>query len=257
MVVAWCAYRQYFPPISESWHKGRAHPIRAWGTEPQNPHRDYRDMSRDRSPVELLRVREQSRWDDPEQGQDPFRGHAQSTDMRPQTRSSFPIYPRRADAGSHLDILGRHSFDELPSHMHGGDSSSSSIGFETRRPPPSLPTVDPSRGRTYGRGVRAGQDTFASSTSSLHSHKVEEIDLAPRPLSPSKSPKRRAGGFTEDTAYHPPVQSTAVPSKDFRTADDVFDSYVCDHCGLEINGEDEKKHHVHRANNSDSPKQDV
>jgi hypothetical protein len=36
-VCAWIAYRQYFPPITESWRKGRAYPIRTWGTEPAHP----------------------------------------------------------------------------------------------------------------------------------------------------------------------------------------------------------------------------
>lgn len=34
---AFMAYRQYFPPLSESWRKGRAYPIRTWGTEPAHP----------------------------------------------------------------------------------------------------------------------------------------------------------------------------------------------------------------------------
>ncbi|KZF26075.1 PAP2-domain-containing protein [Xylona heveae TC161] len=37
IVVAWCAYRQYFPPLKESWRKGRAYPIRSWGREPVQP----------------------------------------------------------------------------------------------------------------------------------------------------------------------------------------------------------------------------
>jgi diacylglycerol diphosphate phosphatase/phosphatidate phosphatase len=35
--IAWASYRQYFPPITEPWKKGRAHPIRSWGTEPLAP----------------------------------------------------------------------------------------------------------------------------------------------------------------------------------------------------------------------------
>ncbi|KAJ5997254.1 hypothetical protein N7522_008914 [Penicillium canescens] len=31
------AYRQYFPPLSEAWRKGRAYPIRTWGTDPAGP----------------------------------------------------------------------------------------------------------------------------------------------------------------------------------------------------------------------------
>ncbi|KAF2456880.1 phosphatidic acid phosphatase type 2/haloperoxidase, partial [Lineolata rhizophorae] len=37
MLVAWGSYRQYFPPVSETWRKGRAYPIRAWGKEPVAP----------------------------------------------------------------------------------------------------------------------------------------------------------------------------------------------------------------------------
>lgn len=36
-VVAWCSYRQYFPPLSEPWKQGRAYPIRTWATEPAGP----------------------------------------------------------------------------------------------------------------------------------------------------------------------------------------------------------------------------
>lgn len=214
ILVAWCAYRQYFPPVTESWHKGRAHPIRVWGTEPKEPRRNYHEMSRDHSPVELLRVREQPRWDDPEHGHAQSRGPNQVTNLGPQTRSSFPVYPLRDVNDSGRDPSSRHSFDELPHHMRGTESSSSSIGLDTGRPPPSYPTADAVRGRTYGRGVRAGQGTLASSTSSLHSHEEEiEFDMAPRPLSPSKSPQRRGDGLAEDTAYHSPAQPATVSSK--------------------------------------------
>ncbi|KAI9779432.1 MAG: hypothetical protein M1839_007397 [Geoglossum umbratile] len=37
IVVAWCSYRQYFPPVSEHWKKGRAYPIRTWGRSSANP----------------------------------------------------------------------------------------------------------------------------------------------------------------------------------------------------------------------------
>ncbi|KAG7002214.1 hypothetical protein G7Y79_00028g062350 [Physcia stellaris] len=72
IVVAWCAYRQYFPPVSEPWHKGRAYPIRSWGTEPKVPRQDYQEMPRDHSPLELSRVSGQATWEDPERGP----GHA-------------------------------------------------------------------------------------------------------------------------------------------------------------------------------------
>lgn len=37
-VCGFVAYRQYFPPLSEPWRKGRAFPIRTWGTEPARPY---------------------------------------------------------------------------------------------------------------------------------------------------------------------------------------------------------------------------
>lgn len=37
VVCAIVSYRQYFPPITEPWRKGRAYPIRTWGTEPAAP----------------------------------------------------------------------------------------------------------------------------------------------------------------------------------------------------------------------------
>jgi diacylglycerol diphosphate phosphatase/phosphatidate phosphatase len=37
MLVSWASYRQYFPPVTETWRKGRAYPIRAWGRGPAPP----------------------------------------------------------------------------------------------------------------------------------------------------------------------------------------------------------------------------
>lgn len=36
-VCAIVSYHQYFPPITEAWKKGRAFPIRSWGSEPVPP----------------------------------------------------------------------------------------------------------------------------------------------------------------------------------------------------------------------------
>lgn len=36
-VCAWAAYRQYFPPLSHVWEKGRAYPMRTWGVPIKRP----------------------------------------------------------------------------------------------------------------------------------------------------------------------------------------------------------------------------
>lgn len=42
ILVAWGSYRQYFPPLHETWRKGRAYPIRSWGNTPARPDVDTR-----------------------------------------------------------------------------------------------------------------------------------------------------------------------------------------------------------------------
>lgn len=246
IVVAWGAYRQYFPPISEPWHKGRAHPIRAWGTEPKIPRRDYQEMPRDQGSLELSPVRGHSRWEDPERGHNGVAVPSHLKNVPAQSRSSFPNSAVRVDNSSrgnphHQNDGSDNSFGDRNHTI----SSSSSIELERWRPPPSDPGTELPRGRTQARGPQIGRDILSSSTSSLHSHEVEEIDydMAPPPLSPSKSPQRQSEVFGADTAYHPPAQQS-VPTG-FKNADDVVDSYVCDHCGLKLHGEDEKRNHVH------------
>lgn len=37
LLCGWAAYRQYFPPVSHSWEKGRAYPMRMWGSPLKRP----------------------------------------------------------------------------------------------------------------------------------------------------------------------------------------------------------------------------
>ncbi|KIW42481.1 uncharacterized protein PV06_06027 [Exophiala oligosperma] len=37
ILCAWGSYRQYFPPVSHTWEKGRAYPMRTWGTPVRRP----------------------------------------------------------------------------------------------------------------------------------------------------------------------------------------------------------------------------
>lgn len=238
IVVAWCAYRQYFPPISEPWHKGRAYPIRSWGTEPRVPRQNYQEMPRDHSPLELSRVRGQAKREDPESGP----GHA---------GVSNPLTNAHAQPWNVGDVSRR----DFSNHQNDGvnkppgqTASSSSSDLERWRPPHFHPGTETPRGRTQARSLRGGHDNFSSTTSSLHSHEVEEIDpnMAPLPLSPSKSPQRNSHSFSADTAYHPPTHSPqALSQHGFSTPDDVVDSYICDHCGLRLHGEAERKNHKH------------
>ncbi|PGH30019.1 hypothetical protein GX50_07209 [[Emmonsia] crescens] len=55
IICAYIAYRQYFPPLSESWRKGRAYPIRTWGMSPAGPTRGRFDMGGSHDSVVPLR----------------------------------------------------------------------------------------------------------------------------------------------------------------------------------------------------------
>jgi hypothetical protein len=63
ILCASISYRQYFPSLSEPWKKGRAYPIRSWGTEPTYPTDTYNSYD---STV-ALRNPEEERMHAPEQ----------------------------------------------------------------------------------------------------------------------------------------------------------------------------------------------
>lgn len=62
IVCAYISYRQYFPPISEPWKKGRAYPIRSWGTDPVAPSK-VSPLSGDYGSTSALRNPEEERMD--------------------------------------------------------------------------------------------------------------------------------------------------------------------------------------------------
>ncbi|THC87393.1 hypothetical protein EYZ11_013161 [Aspergillus tanneri] len=61
VVCAYISYHQYFPPLSQPWKKGRAFPIRSWGTEPAAP----TDPGRLNESTTALRNPEEERLDPP------------------------------------------------------------------------------------------------------------------------------------------------------------------------------------------------
>lgn len=47
ILVAWGSYRQYFPPVSKTWNRGRAYPITSWAREPPSPAEKSFDTARE------------------------------------------------------------------------------------------------------------------------------------------------------------------------------------------------------------------
>ncbi|KAJ5610651.1 Phosphatidic acid phosphatase type 2/haloperoxidase [Penicillium lagena] len=59
LITGYVSYRQYFPPITEAWRKGRAYPIRTWGTDPVDPHGDTKTGQFDESAAALRNPEEE------------------------------------------------------------------------------------------------------------------------------------------------------------------------------------------------------
>ncbi|KGO71692.1 Phosphatidic acid phosphatase type 2/haloperoxidase [Penicillium italicum] len=94
VVCGFVAYRQYFPPLSEPWRKGRAYPIRTWGSDPAEPDAvqltDFKNIS-----STALRNPEEERIDPDIPGSEHARPDA-STYLSASNPYESNVYNRRA-----------------------------------------------------------------------------------------------------------------------------------------------------------------
>ena len=171
IICAHVSYRQYFPPVTEVWRKGRAYSIRSWGTEPLNPFDDSQSRAFHESQLNL-RNPEDERLDGPP----PLRPEQPSANIStiPTTNDTNPIYrnPSPSVCTTSTTPYGNHAY-RRQLHDRDGDWSSSSEdladgdGYEMQQG--YTPTQNP--GLAPGVGPGASQ--------------------LPR--------------YEVDTAYHPPV----------------------------------------------------
>ncbi|KAI9815948.1 MAG: hypothetical protein M1827_001940 [Pycnora praestabilis] len=148
MLVAICAYRQYFPPLSESWRKGRAYPIRTWGTEPMVPEDQTPILDRDagieplRAPTCEINDEEQAKAPpQPPSSASPVDGLAEEqgpisssilrqatsqTQRRLNIRTDPEIYTASPSTTTNPFVSGKGSRRRSPCHSDGYPSSSSS-----------------------------------------------------------------------------------------------------------------------------------
>lgn len=197
IMMAYGAYRQYFPPVSESWRKGRAYSIRSWASEPRSPRPEERQVSRD-------------------QGVEPLRPNTGRIDEE-QPGSAFtvprvlPRQPSYAEAGDNVfrDQISRSQ--RLRQREFGAPlrPSESSTESERRNAPPSF-----SRLNRRKKG-QMHSDGYGSSSSD---HELDEDGFNLRPIRRSTAPviqepdthpvhQLGAKDFEQDTSYHPHLQS--------------------------------------------------
>lgn len=195
MMMAYGAYRQYFPRLSESWRKGRAYPIRSWGSEPRSPRPEERQVSRDQG-VEPLRPNS-ARIDEEQPG---------STFTAPRVLARQPSY---AEAGDNVfrNQISRSQRLRQREFSHPLGPSESSTESDAHIAPPSFSRLNKRRKR------QMNSDGYGSSSSD---HGLDENGFNMRPIRRSTAPviqesdthpahRLGAKDFEQDTSYHPHI----------------------------------------------------
>lgn len=247
ILVAYFAYRQYFPPVTEPWHRGRAHPIRSFATGPRKPHHRYLNDPRNKSPVAPSHISH-----DPEAAV----LHARPMPLDPDESK----YSRGRDVPRISPMRGTNAHDLA--------SSTSSMELRDIRP------AFTQNGRRY---LQHQDDSLSSAESSRDSSVTgADPERTPRQLQYPVQPR----DFTEDTAYRtqphqiplelpelqehsryeppsqPPLQR---PSHDSfagsRTTQHAVDHYVCGHCGARVRSEEDLQ--IHTNVHHPEPRQNV
>lgn len=199
ILVAWGSYRQYFPPVTETWKKGRAHPIRTWGREPVAP--------------PTIRIDEDT---------EPLRPIEPPRDVERGTASGFSAPPVSGGIDGRGDNVFRQQVSETQRRrqqetygnpaafgVQRGDTSSSTASLPTARLQGSSPAPNPFHGEP---GRRRTDDEYGYSSSDddgQQGYELEETYTLSAPQSGVYNPV--SGQFT-DTGYHPgvsPIPSTS------------------------------------------------
>lgn len=203
MTMAYISYRQYFPPLSESWRKGRAYPIRSWASGPRKPRSDERQMSRDQG-VEPLRsapIRT-----DEEQPKPAFK-----SPREPPSRAATYAGPEENVFRQQISNSQRLRQADLQRHTGQSISSAESEPRTHASPFSNLPEA---------RGRQRQRNTEWSPSSSDHGLSEDGFEMERNPriatLAPQESETHPAyrlttKAFEQDTRYHSPARSAGLP----------------------------------------------
>ena len=161
ILTAFCAYRQYFPPVSEAWRQGRAYPIRSWGTEPLGPPHDEREIIRDRG-VEPLRMPATNV--DEEQSMPASTTNHETSNRVPSTDLVPDVFHRHLSGAEH----NRHQDFGAP---HIAPSSNNSATFNSQN------SANPFTTSSHQRGRLTHNDGYSSSVLSDHGDDEDGFEL--------------------------------------------------------------------------------
>ncbi|KAJ4286463.1 hypothetical protein N0V90_013163 [Kalmusia sp. IMI 367209] len=193
ILVAWGSYRQYFPPVSETWRKGRAYPIRSWGKGPAGPP----------PTVEVDDVQ-------------PLRPLRTLTDEERAASSGFSSDQAVPGAGEHAGNVFRQQISQSqrrrqqefggiqPSDTVSSTYSQKVVGYQGQLPS-SNPFADNRR--------RHDNYEYSSSEDDDNIELQPSYSLSGRPLAGQRGAAYDpVAGQVTDTGYHPPQGITPTPT---------------------------------------------
>lgn len=186
ILVAWGSYRQYFPPVSETWRKGRAYPIRAWGRGPAAPPPAADDIQ----PLRPIRT-QTDQTDDLEQG---------SSSALPDSHNGNVFRQQISQSQRRRQEFG----GIQPSDTMSSTYSQKVSGYQGQLPA-SNPFSNP-RGRHDNYEYSSSEDDDNIELQPAYS-------LSGRPLANQRGASYDpVAGRVTDTGYHPPQGITPTPT---------------------------------------------
>jgi diacylglycerol diphosphate phosphatase/phosphatidate phosphatase len=211
ILVAWASYRQYFPPVSETWRKGRAYPIRSWGRGPAAPpapqvmvDEDVLPLRAADKPVDLERGEATGIAISgvPDHGGNVFRQQIHNSQRRRQEQS-----PAGVDRSDTLASSNYMRSDTMGS-TYRSDTLNSTISTKVNRYQNQMPSPNPfandaarqRRMDTYDYSSSEDEDSFE--LQQTYDRNVPQNGGAYNPVN----------GRLTDTGYHPPPGISPNPT---------------------------------------------
>jgi len=200
ILVSWASYRQYFPPVTETWRKGRAYPIRAWGKASRAPPTGAAMVDDDAQPLQQM----SKPIIDEERGE--ASGYSSTTAVPDNIDTSGNVFRqqihnsqrRRQESGSQYGV-DRSDTGASSNYRTGtmGSTMTAKVNkYQTQLPATNPFAADVARQRQM--------DTYDYSSSEDENH----YELQTRGIG-AYNP---VSGRLTDTGYHPPTGISPAPT---------------------------------------------
>jgi diacylglycerol diphosphate phosphatase/phosphatidate phosphatase len=208
ILVSWGSYRQYFPPVSETWRKGRAYPIRAWGKASRAPPNPAVMVDEDVQPLRHTR-----QPTDEERGESS--GFSSTTAVPGESDHGGNVFRqqisnsqrRRQESGSQYGA-GVDRSDTLASSNYRTGTLNSTLSSKVHTYQNQLPSTNPFAA-DVARQRQMDTYDYSSSEDDDNYELQQSYTLSAPQHSGAYNPV--SGKFT-DTRYHPPAGISPAPT---------------------------------------------